>query len=352
MPAQTCQDTIDASSNFCTRVRRVNKADLSKACTRFPCSVRECCDAPTRGCKTGNHCNVGIFDIHDESKCFTCHERAKCHNNRCVCPTGFGGTKCDIRTSKGARQEKVLDIRTSFSGTSDIVKKQRQTAYKAFVKDIVRAKIAEGASLKDAIKENILPIAKVDLPTKTAAVITKTPAIAAVPDNSDQDDDCHLGASATNCGMVDLKDDRDNNQQTIVSVGDDIGSWAVVVDAGSIISKQTRTGEDTYDMQCWNGEWEAVEEKNSGDTIECNNRVIFIGSQIGICDETTCLNGGTCVASGSTFTCSCPMLWEGNLCEIPKTGGNNGTSATCAEAFDNADKIAFQNLNCACAYTC
>ena len=350
MSPQTCQDTIDATSTFCTRRRRVNKDDLSNTCAKFPCRVRECCDAPTRGCKT-DHCNKGTFDIHDESKCFSC-SRGTCSNKRCVCPAGFGGTKCDVRISKGAQQEKVKDIRASFSGNSDNDKKQRQNAYKAFVKDIVRAKIAEGASVREAVKEYTLPIAKVDLPLKTAAVITKTPAIASVPDNSDQDDDCHLGASATNCGMVDLKDDRDNNQQTIVSVGDDVGSWAVVVDAGTIVSKQIRTGEDTYDMQCWNGEWEAVEEKTSGDVFECNNRVIFIGSQIGICDETTCLNGGTCVAAGDSFTCTCPILWEGQLCEIPKTAGNDGTSTTCAEAFDNADKIAFQNLNCACAYTC
>merc|ERR1712100_660844 len=160
-------------------------------------------------------------------------------------------------------------------------------AYKALVQDIVRAKIAAGASLKDTVKENMLTIAKTDLPSTTAAVITKTPRVAAIPDNADQDDDCHLGASATNCGMVDLKDDRDNNQQTIVSVGDDVGSWAVVVDAGTTVSKQIRTGADTYDMQCLDtaeGDWEAVEQKTTGDVFECNNRAIYIGSQIGICD--------------------------------------------------------------------
>ena len=345
---ETCQD---AGADFCTRVGRVNKADMSNTCAKFPCTVKECCDAPTRGCKTGNHCNTGTFDIHDESKCFSCY-RGTCSNKRCVCPDAFGGTKCNVRISKGAQQGKVKDIRASFSGNSEDVKKQRHSAYKALVQDIVRAKIAEGVSVREAVKEYTLPIAKVDLPLKTAAVVTKTPAIASVPDNADQDDDCHLGTSATNCGMVDLKDDRDNNQQTIVSVGDYVGSWAVVVDAGTIISKQTRTGEDTYDMQCWNGEWEAAEEKTFGDVFECNNRVIFIGSQIGICDETTCLNGGTCVAAGDSFTCSCTILWEGQFCEIPKTAGNDGTSATCIDAFNNVDKIAFQNLNCACASSC
>ena len=350
---QTCQATIDASSTLCTRVGRVNKGDLSNTCAKYPCKIKECCDAPTKGCKTGNHCNVGSFDVHDESKCFSCHSRSTCTNKKCVCPPGYGGTKCDVLLTD--TQSKLSEVRTTFSGNSDNDKKQRQQAYKDFVQDIVRAKVAAGASLKDTVKENMLTIAKTDLPSTTAAVVTKTPRVAAIPDNADQDDDCHLGASATNCGMVDLKDDRDNNQQTIVSVGDDVGSWAIVVDDGSIVSKQIRTGADTYDMQCWDtdeSDWQAVEQKTTGDVFECNNRAIYSGSQIGICDETTCHNGGTCAASGNTFTCICPITWTGQLCNVPNEGGNNGTSATCADAFDNADKIAFQNLNCACAATC
>jgi len=351
----TCQAAIDATSTMCTKHGRANAPDLSATCAKYPCKIKECCVASTRGCNTGTHCNVGTFDIHDESKCFACHSRATCTAKKCVCPSGYGGVKCDIQLSTGAKQDKIKNIRSSFAGSTDNDKKQRQEAYKLFVQDIVRAKINAGASVKDTIMNNMLTIAKSDLPTSTAAIITKTPRVAAVPDNSDQDDDCHLGASATNCGMVDLKDDRDNNQQTIVSVGDDVGSWAVVVDGGSTVSKQIRTSATTYDMQCWDNEeddWGATEEFTAGSVFQCNNKAIFIGSQIGICDETTCQNGGTCAASGNTFTCICPIVWSGQLCDVPNAGGNNGTSATCSDAFDNADKVAFQNLNCACANTC
>lgn len=351
----TCQAAIDATSTMCTKHGRANAPDLSATCAKHPCKIKECCVASTRGCNTGTHCNVGTFDIHDESKCFACHSRATCTAKKCVCPDGYGGVKCDIQLSTGAKQDKIKNIRSSFAGSTDNDKKQRQEAYKIFVQDIVRAKINAGASVKDTIMNNMLTIAKSDLPTSTAAIITKTPRVAAVPDNSDQDDDCHLGASATNCGMVDLKNDRDNNQQTIVSVGDDVGSWAVVVDGGSTVSKQIRTSATTYDMQCWDNEeddWGATEEFTAGSVFQCNNKAIFIGSQIGICDETTCQNGGTCAASGNTFTCICPIVWSGQLCDVPNAGGNNGTSATCSDAFDNADKVAFQNLNCACANTC
>ena len=352
IPAQTCQATIDASSTFCTRVGRVNNADLSNTCTKYPCKVQECCTVPTKGCNTGSHCNVGTFDVHDESKCFTCDASATCTDKKCVCPSGFGGVKCDVSLDT---QKKMNDIRSTHSGNTDNVKKQRQNAYKAFVEDIVRAKVAAGASLRDTLRGNMLTISKSDLPSSTAAVIKKTPRVAAVPNNADQDDDCHLGASAANCGMIDLKDDRDTNHQTIVRVGDDVGSWSVLVDGATIVSKQTRTGTDAYDMQCWDsteGDWEAAEQMTTGQVFVCNRRAIYIGSQIGICDETTCHNGGTCTSSGNTFTCICPILWSGQICTEPNTSGNDGTSQTCTEAFDQADRIAFQNLNCACGNTC
>lgn len=350
--AQTCQATIDASATFCTRVGRVNNADLSNTCTKYPCKVQECCSVPTRGCKTGSHCNVGTFDIHDESKCFTCDASATCTDKKCVCPAGFGGVKCDVSLNV---QAKIVDVRTTFSGNSDSVKVQRQNAYKAFVEDIVRAKVAAGAPLRDTIRGNMLTISKSDLPSTTAAAIKKTPRVAAVPNNADQNDDCHLGASAANCGMVDLKEDRDTNHQTIVRVGDDVGSWSVLVDGGTIVSKQTRTGTDAYDMQCWDtedGDWQAAEQLTTDDVFACNDRAIYIGSQIGICDETTCHNGGTCTASGNTFTCICPILWSGQICTVPNAAGNDGTSQTCSEAYDDADRIAFQNLNCACGNSC
>ena len=357
----TCQNTIGINAQFCTRIGRVNNNDLSNTCAKYPCKPKECCSAPSRGCKTGDACNADdSFDQHVEEKCFTCHSRSTCTDKKCVCPDGYGGVKCDLRISQGARQDKIKAIRRANGGRlgqtpTESQKKQRQEAYKAFVEDIVRAKIAAGASVKDTIKENTLTIAKSDLPAQAAVVITRTPRIAAVPDNAEQDDDCHLGASATNCGMVDLKDDRDSNQQTIVNVGNDVGSWAVVVDDGNIVSKQTRTGTNTYDMQCWDpdaGDWEATEQMSEGEVFECNGRAIYIGSQVGVCDETTCQNDGTCAASGNTFTCVCPIAWMGQLCDIPNNAGNDGNSSTCTEAFDKADKVSYQNLNCACRTTC
>eukprot|EP00494_Astrolonche_serrata_P006029 UN06046 len=67
----------------------------------------------------------------------------------------------------------------------------------------------------------------------------------------------------------------------------------------------------------------------------------------GPCDANPFLNGGTCTATGSNFSCSCPAAFMGNTCETPNpcspnpcqnigTCNVNGTSftCTCAAGFE------------------
>lgn len=45
---------------------------------------------------------------------------------------------------------------------------------------------------------------------------------------------------------------------------------------------------------------------------------LFHLSSPGACDSGPCSNGGTCTDSsdGSSFTCSCPLGWLGETCDI------------------------------------
>ena len=342
--ATTCQATIDANNAFCTKKGFNNKATLSNTCASYPCTTNECCDKPTRGCKTGTACNAdSSLDVHVESMCYTCQSGSTCSNKECDCPPNVGGRDCSVNLNN--LKKLVQNIRSDNN-----VKATRQNKFKELSQSVIKAKVNQGISLKSAMRNYRLDISRDDLTDAQKAVITKNPRIAQAPENNNEDDTCHLGPA---CGTHDLQDDADDNKQTIVHTGEEAGSWTVIVDGNDILSKQTKNTDGSYDMQCWDTDkWEAAIVKQEGETYECHGRVIYVGSQVGICGTDTCQNGGTCAASGNSFTCVCPISWTGTLCDEPNTSGNDGSSQTCQDAYDNVDKIAYQNLNCACKTTC
>ncbi|CAF4173326.1 unnamed protein product, partial [Rotaria magnacalcarata] len=40
-----------------------------------------------------------------------------------------------------------------------------------------------------------------------------------------------------------------------------------------------------------------------------------VNTNVGNCNYTPCMNGGTCIASGNTFVCACPFGYSGGRCE-------------------------------------
>ena len=56
-------------------------------------------------------------------------------------------------------------------------------------------------------------------------------------------------------------------------------------------------------------------DQDGASTYGCNGNVFLVSSMAAICTPLTCQNGGTCVAAGLSFTCSCPAGFHGALCE-------------------------------------
>lgn len=337
--------TCSSAPDLCTQRGFTNKTG-DPDCGVF-CTPKQCCEKPKkRGCKVADFCNSDVNNddlIHDGTLCFSCGAHGACdnNNNKCDCDQGYGGVACDKKISAFARQSKLTDIRAAD-------REGRKTLVKEYVKDLVRAAAsAENADIKQILKDNAMAVVKEDLPETMAAVISKMPRITAMPDNENEEDECATTNAAT-CGMVDLADDRTDNSQTILEAGDSDGSWTVVVDGTQILSKQTKTG-NSYSMQCWEDDaWGTPINKATGETFQCHGRVLFVGSQTGVCDETTCQNGGTCYSTGTDYGCVCTTLWRGDHCELPNDSGNDGTSQSCEDAIERVDKIAYQNLGCPC----
>ena len=45
---------------------------------------------------------------------------------------------------------------------------------------------------------------------------------------------------------------------------------------------------------------------------------LFCNLVTSVCANNPCLNGGTCVISGSSYVCSCAALYTGTTCQISK----------------------------------
>ena len=169
---------------------------------------------------------------------------------------------------------------------------------------------------------------------------------APVPDCSSYDNE--------NCCSYDIANDA-NGKPTLVQPFD-VGSFAIMCDGSTIISKQHWTSEGDeykYAMECWDDT--AKEFANTqgnmvvGDEYKCNGYIVWVGSQ-GVtngCD--TCDDNASCDSSTDPVTCTCnaPYTGNGTHCDadqctslVPTDVHNCHGDATC----NNTDT----GFTCAC----
>ena len=257
----------------------------------------ECCDPKTITCNDFNCARIGRTPSGNQGTTI----QECCTKPTCSCPQGeCVDGKC--RTNRGGQ---------GLERTQDLISQETNT--------------------REALRQHTI-------------IIDNKPQ-AKAPVNVHQDDTCAQGAKHEGCGTLDTKLDRTEHKRTTLHTGG-IGSWTVLIDDDNIITKQTQAT-DGYDMQCWlEGAWSQPTTMTTG-TYQCNQHVIKIGSQTDICDPTTCIRG-ECTPDGDSYTCTCDPGWQGESCNTPDNSGNTGTSTSCLEAYNNYDKIAYQDLGCGC----
>lgn len=240
-----------------------------------------------------------------------------CTSGVCECKAGFGGASCEKDVTAVGLQAMLSESRKKALPTEqDLI--TRQNTIKTFVRDTLKQKIKEGKTVKQAILETKVPVEPADLPQKAQAIIqqlAKPPVVAVAPANKDEEDTCAQGANSAGCGMVDVNSGAD--EIVILSTDPEPGSWSVLTSSGDIVSKQTRVSQFVYEMQCWDNGWgvkETVDTSDGAQMYVCNGNVVMIGSQAGICTDTTC-NDGTCIVDGDSYSCQCDAGFSGDHCE-------------------------------------
>ena len=202
------------------------------------------------------------------------------------------------------------------------------------------AKTKYAVETRAIVLESKMVIEKNDLPDFMASsLLTTTKPIAYVfadayvADESPNEDCVADGVEV--CCTFDIATDSDST--ILVAVDEVIGAWSVLCDGETIISKQTRTsntdsvtGIAVYDMQCWDGtDFATVKTKNSGETLECPNYTVIIGSEAAFGDDSC--NGtvlgpdatgfGDCSENEAVGT-TCTQLNQHGNC-LPSTCGND-----------------------------
>lgn len=317
--ARAAGDDPDGSDTACATLSPcvVNEHVVNYACTACPAGKhKKAGDRPSRN-----------SDCWDDGTCGgdTCvpENSESCVDHACVCKIGFSGTTCDKDVSAAGLQNMLMNARKKAVPTPEEIQ-ERQNVIKGFVRDLLNQKLKQGASLKSAIEDTKIQVTPQDLPKRAQQIMTqlaKPPAIAVAPPNSDVEDTCSQGADAPGCGMVDI--DAETNDTVILTTDPEPGSWTVLTSGGQIVSKQIRVSEFVYEMRCWSGStWgvSSVVNVTEGAVLyECNDNVIMIGSQAGICTSSTCENGGTCIVDGEFYVCNCTTGWTGAHCETVDT---------------------------------
>ena len=315
---------------------------------------RYCCVPKTKGCKDDataiNH--DASVDIHVVGMCLGKCEHGASSGGRCVCDAGWGGRVCDKETSASAKRNILAGARKNANPTPAQLK-ERQNVFKEYAKEILKEKMASAASKKDAVKESRFEVEAKDLSEKTQKMIEGLgkPMLAVAPENKDEDDTCHEGAASDNCVTFDLADDSSDGTTTIVSVESDNGSWSVLAEGATILSKQTRVSETVFDMQCWDvatGDWGTVttiDVATGSSKYGCNGKVLLVASQAGVCTS-QCGSHGTCSDDGEFYICECDAGWMGDHCDVVDTrshcfqtdctnyGGYKATAGGCDSAAD------------------
>lgn len=62
---------------------------------------------------------------------------------------------------------------------------------------------------------------------------------------------------------------------------------------------------------------------------------------VNLCDEVPCQNNGSCIRDGATFSCVCPIRFEGDLCETPVVDCKEGfcqNGGSCN--YDSGEEVA------------
>jgi hypothetical protein len=230
---------------------------------------------------------------------------------------------------------------TSLSSKTAVEKVEIKTKYAVETRAIV-------LESKMVIEKNDLPDFMASSLLTTTKPIAYVFADAYVADES-PDEDC-VADGVEVCCTFDIATDSEST--ILVAVDEVIGAWSVLCDGETIISKQTRTsptdsvtGIAVYDMQCWDDTgFATATQKNSGETLECPNYTVIIGSE-GTTGAASNCNGtvlgpdatgvGDCTVDEEVDT-TCIQVMTGGTCTESTCGANNlMTYGTCTSNSAN-----------------
>lgn len=276
-------DTITCSGDL---IKKSPYPDAGSINVTQSIQFAQCCKPERKGCKddSTSYTYDPTVDVHNSSLCFT-----------------------EMTLTK--KENEV----TAVSGYL-----AKRAVHKGHAKIAFYKKRAEGSTKKDAIRAARETIRYDDLPQRVKDRKRATVKVA-VAVNDATVDTCRAGVGDDNCVSLDLAEDRDADETTILLTEDEEGSWAVVADGQDLIIKQTRfidSGEVKFTLQCWvpeHSDWSSGPSKSPSDddnivTHKCGSHVFMVGSLQQVCVD--CADGcdeaaGLCYVPGCTNATAC-----------------------------------------------